>query len=65
MKHQRLWYPPNSFGGSIHWEVQTLRVTGEWMTYTEHPSADSATAQLHRMMERYPTHQLRLVVVGA
>jgi hypothetical protein len=35
------------------------------LTYTEHPTVDSATAQLQRMAERYPTHQLRLVVVGA
>lgn len=62
---ERLFYPPNSFTGSDHWVVQTLRVDGSYRTYTEHQTKAAAVEQLGRMVARYPSHQLRLVEVKA
>lgn len=54
MKRERLWYPPNSFAGVTHWAVESLRLDGQWRTYTEHETREAAHAQLARLQERYP-----------
>ena len=66
-RHERLWYPPNSFEGMTHWEVETHRADGTYRVFTEHETQAAAEAQLNRMALRYPTHALRLqhVVVHA
>jgi len=63
--NNRPWFPPNSLTGLTHWRVETLRLDGSFRTYTEHETKDQAIRQLGRMVERYPSHQLRLThVVG-
>jgi predicted FMN-binding regulatory protein PaiB len=60
---ERLWYPPNSFAHVPHWELQVLRVTGEWRTYTEHPTADNARAHQMRLADRWPNSQTRILAL--
>jgi len=44
---KRTWHPPHTLIGP-HWEVQLLHVRGDWVTYTEHTSQQSAQALADR-----------------
>jgi hypothetical protein len=61
---ERPWYPPNSFTHVPHWVVQVRRITGEWRTYTEHPTADNARKHWKRLVERWPNTETRYIGIN-
>jgi hypothetical protein len=64
MKHKRLWHPPGSFGAVPHWELQIQTITGQWVTYTEHETADEAHAHWDRFRQRHPSQASKVTAVG-
>lgn len=66
MARERLFYPPRTFPGVDHWQVQLLHVDGNWRTWTEHQTEHAAAARLARILERSPNETgIRIAHVAA